>query len=204
MKILSLYQLKPKFQALLYPLVVKLFDAKITPNQITVLTCLSSLLVSLIIILMVDYTAILIIYPFWMLIRMALNAIDGMLAKNFNQESLLGAYLNELGDIVSDAALIAVFGFVDGISNYLIFIVIILSILSEYAGVIAPMLGGSRRYDGPMGKSDRALIFSLIALGISLNLIPLIWINYALVIITFFLIITIVNRIKKGIYEARK
>ena len=36
---------------------------------------------------------------------MALNAIDGMLAREFNQKSRLGGYLNEITDVVSDAAL---------------------------------------------------------------------------------------------------
>ena len=36
---------------------------------------------------------------------MAFNAIDGMLAREFGQKSRLGAYLNELTDVVSDAAL---------------------------------------------------------------------------------------------------
>ena len=40
---------------------------------------------------------------------MALNALDGMLAREFGQQSRLGAYLNELTDVVADAALIAPF-----------------------------------------------------------------------------------------------
>ena len=43
--------------------------------------------------------------PLWLFLRMALNAIDGMLAREFGQQSALGAYLNELSDVVSDAAL---------------------------------------------------------------------------------------------------
>lgn len=42
---------------------------------------------------------------------MALNAIDGMLAREFNQQSTLGAILNEVGDIISDAALYLAFAF---------------------------------------------------------------------------------------------
>ncbi len=38
--------------------------------------------------------------PVWMLLRMALNAVDGMLAREFGQQSRLGAYLNELSDVV--------------------------------------------------------------------------------------------------------
>ena len=50
--------------------------------------------------------------PVWLLVRMALNAIDGMLAREFGQKSGLGAYLNEIGDVVSDAALYAPFALV--------------------------------------------------------------------------------------------
>lgn len=38
--------------------------------------------------------------PLWMLLRMALNAVDGMLAREFGQQSRLGAYLNELCDVM--------------------------------------------------------------------------------------------------------
>ena len=51
-------------------------------------------------------------HPVWLLARMALNAIDGMLAREFHQKSVLGGYLNEIGDVVSDAALYAPFAFV--------------------------------------------------------------------------------------------
>ena len=43
---------------------------------------------------------------------MALNAIDGMLAREFNQKSRLGGYLNEITDVVSDAALYLPFAFI--------------------------------------------------------------------------------------------
>ena len=43
--------------------------------------------------------------PAVLFVRMALNAIDGMLAREHGQKSALGAFLNELCDVVSDAAL---------------------------------------------------------------------------------------------------
>ena len=52
------------------------------------------------------------ILPLWMFLRMALNAVDGMLAREFGQKSTLGAYLNEISDVVSDAALYLPFAFV--------------------------------------------------------------------------------------------
>jgi CDP-diacylglycerol--glycerol-3-phosphate 3-phosphatidyltransferase len=49
--------------------------------------------------------------PLWMFLRMAFNAIDGLLAREFGQKSRLGAYLNELTDVISDAALYLPFAF---------------------------------------------------------------------------------------------
>ena len=55
---------------------------------------------------------------------MALNAIDGMLAREFIKKSRLGGYLNEITDVVSDAALYLPFAFVapfDGIQSQVLF-----------------------------------------------------------------------------------
>ena len=102
---ISIYQLKPKFQSLLRPFVNRLYNANITANQVTVSACLGSIFVSLIVGLLSSYQWIFCVIPIWMLIRMALNAIDGMLAREFNQKTHLGAYLNEIGDVISDSAL---------------------------------------------------------------------------------------------------
>ena len=51
---------------------------------------------------------------------MALNALDGMLAREFNQKSRLGAVLNELGDVVSDTALYLPIALVPGVNSALV------------------------------------------------------------------------------------
>ena len=100
---------------------------------------------------------------------MALNAIDGMLAREHGQKSRLGAYLNELGDVVSDAALYAPFALLPPFGRFWIGLVILLAALTEFAGVLGPTVGASRRYDGPMGKSDRALVFGALGLWVGLR-----------------------------------
>ena len=100
---------------------------------------------------------------------MALNAIDGMLAREFDQKSRLGAYLNEIGDVVSDAALYAPFAFVHPFGALATGIVVVLAILTEFAGVLGPAVGASRRYDGPLGKSDRALLLGALGLWIGIG-----------------------------------
>lgn len=53
----------------------------------------------------------LLLLPIVLFIRMALNALDGMLARECNQQTRLGAILNETGDVISDIALYLPFYF---------------------------------------------------------------------------------------------
>ncbi len=198
---ISVYQLKPKFQSLLRPLVNKLFNAGVTANQVTIAACVGSLAIALVVGLLASHAWVFWLVPLWMFIRMALNAIDGMLAREFNQKSGLGAYLNELCDVIADSALFLVFAFVATVNPLLVVLVVILSLLTEYAGVMAPLVGASRRYDGPMGKSDRALAFGVISAGIAIGWLPLTWINVLLWVIAALLVYTLVNRIKQGLKE---
>lgn len=201
---ISIYQLKPKFQSLLRPCANRFNKANITANQVTISACLGSIFVSFIVGLFSSYQWIFCVIPIWMLIRMALNAIDGMLAREFQQKTDLGAYLNEIGDVISDIALLLVFMQLDNVSNNLVILVVLLSFLSEYAGVLGLMVGSSRRYDGPMGKSDRAFVFGAISLGIGIYQLPLDCINPILWMISFLLIYTVINRIRKGLEKAQK
>ncbi|WP_180022770.1 CDP-alcohol phosphatidyltransferase family protein [Acinetobacter sp. YH16044] len=205
----SIYQLKPAFQNLLRPLVKSLQHLGITANQVTLLAMFISLAVAFFIYIYFSHNGIgilLLIFPVWMLIRMGFNAIDGMLAREFNQQSKLGAFYNELCDVISDSALyfsLICFAFIQA---ELLILTCFLAILAEYTGVMAPLVGQERRYDGPMGKSDRAFVFSIICviivtssiLNVGLNTLSLIC-NSILIITIFLLFITIYNRIKNSI-----
>ena len=118
---------------------------------------------------------------------MALNAIDGMLAREHGMKSRLGAILNEVGDVVADAALYLPLGAVPGFNPWLVVVATVLAVISEMTGVVAVQIGATRRYDGPMGKSDRAFAFGLLALlaGLGVPMAP--WVNYALALIGFLL-----------------
>ncbi|MDR1367645.1 MAG: lysophospholipase [Candidatus Accumulibacter sp.] len=72
---------------------------------------------------------------------MAMNAIDGMLAREFGQKTPLGAYLNELSDVVSDAALYLPFVWVTPFGWQVVGIIVFLAALLEMAGAIGPMVG---------------------------------------------------------------
>jgi CDP-diacylglycerol--glycerol-3-phosphate 3-phosphatidyltransferase len=152
----------------------------------------------------VQYPGVFLLVPAWMILRMALNAIDGMLAREFNQQSRLGAYLNELCDVVADCALILPFALLSDVSLWLVLLVALLALFSEYGGVLGPMVGASRRYDGPMGKSDRAFVLGVVAVAIALGWIGAPWINAVFAIIALLLVYTLINRVRQGLKEAQE
>ena len=198
---MSIYDLKPKFQNLLRPLVIKLEQRGVTANQVTLTACAISVILGLILTAFSGYHWLFILIPIWLFVRMALNAIDGMLAREFNQKSRLGGYLNEITDVVSDAALYLPFAFVHPFDTLQIGLIIWLSALTEFCGVLGQVQGKTRRYDGPLGKSDRAFLFGLLGLVyVFVPVLPdflysLLWVDIIL------LIVTCVKRVKSGLAE---
>jgi len=198
---LSIYELKPKFQALLRPLTVALARGSVTANQVTIAAAVVSVALGVFVAWRVPERWPFLIIPLWMFLRMAFNAIDGMLAREFGQKSRLGAYLNELTDVISDAALYLPFALVPPFSPLWTGIVIVLAVISEFAGVLGPAAGASRRYDGPMGKSDRAFVFGALGLMIGLSDALPDWVGYVMPLLAAALVLTIVNRVRNGLRE---
>ena len=199
---MTLYDLKPRFQALLRPHVERLYVAGATANQVTLAAAAGSVLVAAIIILLGAPPLAFLLIPVWMLARMALNAVDGMLAREFGQKSRLGAYLNEIADVVSDAALYAPFALLPPFGPVGIGLVILLAIVTEYAGALGPMIGAQRRYEGPLGKSDRALVFGALGTWAAIAGGLPDWAWWILPALAALLVMTTVKRIKAGLFEA--
>jgi CDP-diacylglycerol--glycerol-3-phosphate 3-phosphatidyltransferase len=192
----SVYDLKPRFQALLRPLAGLLAKAGVTANGVTIVAVLLSLATG----------AALLIWPWAMLlvpaalfVRMALNAIDGMLAREHGQKSRLGAVLNELGDAVSDVSLYLPFARAPGINGWLVVLVVVLALIGELAGMAAVQISSERRYDGPMGKSDRAAVFGVIALLLGLGVRAGSWTTTVLTAVAVLGVLTIVNRARRAL-----
>ena len=198
----SVYDVKPKFQGLLRPLVGSLATRGVTANQVTLLAAFFSILLGVLIYLFPYSSWPLLCIPPFLFFRMALNAIDGMLAREHDMQSSLGALLNELGDVVSDSALYLPLAMVPLFDSRLVVIIVVLSAVSEMAGVVAVQIGSMRRYEGPMGKSDRAFWIGLLSLLAGLGLINEPWMTISLTAISALLILTIFNRGSKALKES--
>jgi CDP-diacylglycerol---glycerol-3-phosphate 3-phosphatidyltransferase len=200
---MTVYALKPRFQDALRPLVAPLVRIGVTANMVTLVAALGSVLAGAATAWLADSRPVFLIIPVWLLARMALNAIDGMMAREFHQSSVLGGYLNEIGDVVSDAALYAPFARVAPFGSPGVGLVIVLSILTEFAGALGPAIGASRRYDGPMGKSDRAVVFGALGLWVGSSAAMAPWLGWAVPVLATLLVLTVVNRVRAGIREAQ-
>ncbi|WP_201603996.1 alpha/beta fold hydrolase [Psychrobacter immobilis] len=176
---MSLYQLKSQFQDQLRPISDALVEQKVTANQVTVSAVLLSLGTAYVIAKpATEQQALWLLLPSSLFVRMALNAIDGMMAREHGQASRLGAVLNEVGDIVADTALIAslaphvangnlqasAVNLPNRISIHQRHIVglIALSISTELLGITSNTMLDIRANQGPLGKSDRAFVLGVL------------------------------------------
>lgn len=198
---MTLYDIKPRFQDLLRPLVRRMAAMGVTANQVTLAAALGSIVLGAVLVIYIENLSLFLLIPVWMFLRMALNAIDGMLAREFGQKSKLGAYLNEVCDVVSDAALYIPFALIAPLGMAMVVLVIFLATLSEFVGVLGLTVGATRRYDGPLGKSDRAFVFGALGIWVALaGTLPQ-WSVWIMPLLTLLLLITIINRVRRALAE---
>ena len=199
----SVYDLKPRFQALLRPLMHGIAALGLTPNAVTLIAIVGSIAIGAAVSFANSRPALLLLLPTWLFIRMALNAIDGMMARELALSTQLGAVLNELGDAISDLGLYLPLAFVYEPARWPIVAFSIGAILSEFSGVLGRALGASRHYEGPMGKSDRAFVVG--ALGLVTFLFPVTaqaW-PWVFAIASLLTAVTCLNRVSKALEELR-
>jgi CDP-diacylglycerol--glycerol-3-phosphate 3-phosphatidyltransferase len=199
----SIYDLKPKFQGLLRPQMRRLARAGFTPNTVTLAAVIGSIVAGALVTLAARRAAFLLLLPAWLFARMALNAIDGMMARELGMATVLGAVLNEAGDAVSDLALYLPLAFLSDQARWPVIAFSIGAVMTEFCGVLSRSLGASRRYDGPMGKSDRAFVVG--ALGLITFIFPAVyqawpWIFALAATLT---VVTCANRISRALKELR-
>ncbi len=196
---ISIYKIKPKFQKLLLPILRFFNKLGITANQIT----FSAIFLSIVIgvsFWFADYNSYLyLVLPIGLLLRMALNALDGMMARIYNQQSKKGELLNEFGDIFSDLIIFLPLVKYESQDILLVVLFITLSIINEFAGLLGKVISNERRYEGPMGKSDRAFVIAVYGIIGFFQVdikssIPLIFI-----LLILLLIVSTVIRLKKSL-----
>lgn len=200
----SIYDVKPAFQNVLRPLVGRLAGAGVTPNQVTVaalILCHGAAIAEL----LVPGHAVLLLLPPVLFVRMALNAIDGMLAREHGPVTALGTLLNELGDVLGDFVLYLPLALRVGAPLAVTALVLIVACaaLGELAGVAGVQIGASRRYDGPLGKSDRAFVFGALGLALGVGAPTGTWLTVLLWALVGAALLTVINRARNALVEVQ-
>ncbi|AHG20283.1 membrane protein [Chania multitudinisentens RB-25] len=197
---MTLYQIKPAFQALLRPLMFWLYKHRVTANHVTLAAMALSFLTGAVLVIF-PRPSLFVLLPIVLFVRMALNALDGMLARECNQKSRLGAILNETGDVLSDIALYLPFMLLPGSHAPLVLVMLLCAAMTEFCGVLAQTINGVRSYAGPLGKSDRALAFG--TWGLALSVWPQLvqWNNAVWGIATVLLLWTVINRCRSALRD---
>lgn len=196
----SVYQLKSRFQKLLRPFTGALARMGVTANTVTLLALVLSAVIGSVCWL-IPNPKILWLLPVGLFLRMGLNAVDGMLAREHDQKSVLGGFLNELGDVLSDGFIYMPLAMRPEFPMIPTLIFVGLAFLTEFTGVVAVSQGASRRYDGPMGKSDRALLFGAVGLALAQGVRPFFWVSVLIWLGIALSVLTVARRIGRSLEE---
>ena len=200
---ISVYKIKPKFQQLLMPLLKLLRRYRVSPNLITIFSIILSFIISYFFWNALSNSLYFLIVAFGLLLRMMLNALDGMMARIYNLESEIGEILNEVGDIISDVAIYFPLIMFEVLEIEIAVIFILLSIINEFCGLMAKVMNGERRYDGPMGKSDRAFLIGILCIVyyFTSKLDP--YMNYIIGFSSLLMILSSYTRLTKSIKNGK-
>jgi len=128
------------------------------------------------------------------LLRLALNALDGSVARRTGTARPFGKVVNEISDRLSDTFLIA--PLVLFIPPLLVVVVLITTFITSACGALGNVVGTGRLTKGPMGKADRCLVLSIAAVIAGLTGVAVAPFFLALVLVAIGGAITILGRLR--------
>ncbi|MFH0838775.1 MAG: CDP-alcohol phosphatidyltransferase family protein [Candidatus Omnitrophota bacterium] len=155
---MGIYSIKPAFRKFLRPCLTVL--KPVHPDVLTWSAFFISVIAGISFYFSKSFPVLFLIIPILLFVRLALNALDGMLAIETNKARPQGEVLNELLDRYSDIAVLLGVLFSNLLYNKLLGIFAIISILlASYTGILGKAVGTKRQYGGIMGKADRMIWF---------------------------------------------
>ncbi|MBI4198392.1 MAG: CDP-alcohol phosphatidyltransferase family protein [Chloroflexi bacterium] len=192
---MNLYSIKPRFQQALRAVERPLVRRRVHPDVLTLSALGISILGGVALAASRWQPGLLLVIPIIVLLRLALNALDGMVAKDLGVARPWGEVLNEFSDRLSDVALFGALAFVPEVELPVATAAIALMLLSSYAGILSKAAGGPRQYGGVMGKADRMLLLAAASV-VAFIVGP--WVmDYALMVMAAGLLATLALRLGK-------
>lgn len=198
---MALMAFKGVAQSALRPVSTAFVRAGISPNSVTLVSILGSVIVGAGLYLLPS-TLTLIVVPLWVVVRIALNVIDGMMAREHDLRTGSGALLNECGDLVADVALGLGFAGLPHVDARAVVAFVLAAALAEHAGLAALLVGAERRYDGPLAKPDRLAALSVLAALLAAGVPPGRWTTATFAVLAVLAVLTAARRAAAALREA--
>jgi CDP-diacylglycerol---glycerol-3-phosphate 3-phosphatidyltransferase len=201
---MGIYAIKPKFQQFLTPVKNFFVKNKVHPTTINFMALILSLVGGAVLYFSDVYINLLFYIPLMAFARTALNALDGMIARELKVKNQgFGEVLNEFFDRISDASIF--FGLTLASYTNLIIgaLAVIFILLNSYLSIVSKAAGGKRQYGGIMGKADRMIYLGIMSV-IILVLKDYSYANYLLILVCVGTFITIMQRflnVKSELYK---
>ena len=191
----GIYVLKPAFQRSLSGIEHALVARRVHPDRLTEAALVLSVLGGISLYFAPTLTWLLAVVPVVAVVRTALNALDGMVARDTGLARPWGEVFNELCDRFADVALLGGLTLAAPSNLLLGSAAITMMLLSSYLAILNKAAGGRRLYMGPMGKADRMV---LLAIGAPCGIfLPLPWVfNGILALVLAGCLLTFVRRIQ--------
>ncbi|MGE3273426.1 MAG: CDP-alcohol phosphatidyltransferase family protein [Chloroflexota bacterium] len=189
----GIYVIKPAFQRSLGGIERWLVARRVHPDWLTGAALVLSILGGVCLYAAPGRLWPLALVPLIAVVRTALNALDGLVARSTGLARPWGEVFNELSDRLADVAMLGGLA-IAAPSNLLLGAgAIIMMLLSSYLAILSKAAGGRRQYMGPMGKADRMV---LLAVGTPFGFVlPLVWVyNGLLTIVLVGCLLTLIRR----------
>ncbi|MDQ3645578.1 MAG: CDP-alcohol phosphatidyltransferase family protein [Actinomycetota bacterium] len=166
------YALKPWFVGRLRSLEDALVRRRVPPDHVTIAAVVVSVLAGAALAFGagLHQPLIWLAVPPLVVMRLALNALDGSIARRTGTARPFGLVVNEVSDRVCDAATIGALAWVTPPS--LAIGAVASAFFVSTIGLLGSSLGGTRLTLGPMGKSDRALVIAVAAAAAAITESP--------------------------------
>jgi CDP-diacylglycerol--glycerol-3-phosphate 3-phosphatidyltransferase len=107
-------------------------------------------------------------------VRLAINLVDGALARATDRSHPRGELLNEVSDRLADIALLGPVAFLPGAQRETVLLGLTGAVLASFVGVASRAAGGARLYSGVLSKPGRMALLAVFAIA-ALALGPSAW-----------------------------
>jgi CDP-diacylglycerol--glycerol-3-phosphate 3-phosphatidyltransferase len=179
-----------------------------TANQATVAGCVFVILTAESLYLGLACHALrwlLLLVPLFLLLRMVMNTLDGMLSREHGNATVAGEIWNETLDIIGDTVCYGSLFFVPEGPRLSLFVFLILTWAAEFYGVLGKsMPNGIRRHETiGGGKPDRAVWMGLFAAAVFFYPSLFKYVDYYLMWVSLLVLLTCLLRVKKTIEAAK-